>query len=98
MVRSSKGIRAKTRNILKKKPRNRGMPPVTKSLQSFNIGDKVNLIIEPAIHKGQPHRRFHGLTGTVTNTRGRAYVLEVKQGKKYKTLVVRPEHLKRSEA
>ena len=47
------------------------------------------------MHKGQPHPRFHGLTGTVVGTQGEAYILSVKVGKKDKTLLVRPEHLRK---
>jgi large subunit ribosomal protein L21e len=57
---------------------------------------RVDIVIDPAIHKGMPHRRYQGLTGVVTGKRGRAIVVDVKQGKAIKTLIIRPEHLRPS--
>lgn len=95
MVRRSKGTRSKTRQVLRKRPRQKGLPPVTRVLQTFENGEKANIIIDPSIHKGQPHRRFYGQTGTVIGKQGRAYLVEVKAGRKKKTLVVWPEHLRK---
>jgi len=95
MVRRSKGTRSKTRQLLRKRPRERGSPPITRVLQTFENGEKAGIIIDPSVHKGQPHRRFYGLTGTVVGKQGRAYLIEVKAGKKKKTLIVGPEHLRR---
>lgn len=95
MVRRSKGTRSKTRQVLRKRPRERGLPPITRVLQTFENGEKASIIIDPSVHKGQPHRRFYGLTGTVVGKQGRAYLIEVKSGKKKKTLIVGPEHLRK---
>jgi large subunit ribosomal protein L21e len=95
MVRRSKGTRSKTRQVLRKRPRQRGLPPVTRVLQTFENGEKASIIIDPSIHKGQPHRRFYGQTGTILGKQGRAYLVEVKVGRKKKTLVVWPEHLRK---
>jgi len=40
-----------------------------------------------------PAIRFHGKTGTVVGTQGRAYVLDVKDGNKIKTVLATPEHM-----
>ena len=69
------------------------MPALTKSLQKFNPGDRVDVVIDPSVHKGQPHHRFHGLTGRVKSPAGRAYYVEVKSGNMMKTVIARPEHL-----
>lgn len=95
MVRRSKGTRSKTRQLLRKRPRQKGLPNVTRVLQTFEEGEKANVIIDPSVHKGQPHRRFHGLTGTIVGKQGRAYLMEVNAGNKKKTLIVRPEHLRK---
>jgi large subunit ribosomal protein L21e len=95
MVRRSKGTRSKTRQILRKRYREKGMPSTTRLLQTFEIGEKASIVIDPSVHKGQPHRRFYGLTGTITGKQGKAYLLEVKTGKKKKTLIVGPEHLRK---
>jgi large subunit ribosomal protein L21e len=67
---------------------------VTKSLQNFSPGDRVVILLEPSQVKGMPHPRFHGKTGVIKEKRGRAYVVEVKEGDKVKTVISRPEHLK----
>ena len=93
MVRRSKGRRNRTRYKLQKKSRDRGMPTITRSLQKFSPGDRVNVKIDPAVHKGQPHHRFHGLTGVVKKQSGQAYYVELKSGKMLKTIIARPEHI-----
>jgi len=95
MVQRSKGIRSKSRSILRKKPRTRGMPTLTRALQHFEIGDSVNIDIEPSVHKGMPHPQFNGLTGKIEGMQGEAYLVGIIVGKKPKTLVVLPEHLGR---
>lgn len=88
------GPRKKTRYLLKKDLRRRGLPPVTRLIQRFEVGQKVHVVIEPSIHKGMPHRRFHGKTGTIIGQRGRAWVLEVTDGDATKTIIARPQHLR----
>ena len=88
------GPRKKTRYLLKKDLRKRGLPPVSSLIQHFEIGQKVHVVIEPSIHKGMPHRRFHGKTGTILGQRGRAWVLEVRDGDTRKMIIARPQHLK----
>lgn len=88
------GPRKKTRYLLKKDLRRRGLPPVSCLIQQFKIGEKVHVVIEPSIHKGMPHRRFHGKTGTIIGQRGRAWMLEVRDGDTMKVLIARPEHLR----
>ena len=95
MVIRSKGIRSKSRHILRKKPRTRGMPSLTKALQQYELGDAVSINIEPSIHKGMPHPQFQGYTGKIEGIQGNAYVVGIIVGKKHKTLIVRPEHLGR---
>ena len=95
-MRASKGTRTKTRTLLQKKPRARGLSPITRGFQSFENGEKVNIIIDPSIHKGMPFSRFHGLTGVIIGPRGSAYEVSVKDGDKTKIVVARPEHLVKS--
>jgi large subunit ribosomal protein L21e len=94
MVVRSKGFRSKTHHKLMKRPRERGMPPITHSLREFDVGSKVAININPAIQKGMPHPRFQGLTCIVHERRGDAYVLRVRVGGLTKTVISRPEHLK----
>ena len=95
MVKRSRGIRSKSRHILRKKPRTRGVSPITRALQQFEMGDNVNINIDSSYHKGMPHPRFHGRTGKVEGMQGAAYLVGITEGKKHKTLLIRPEHLGR---
>lgn len=95
MVKRSKGIRSKSRQILRKKPRDRGINSITRALQQFEKGESVNIVIDPAIHKGMPHIRFHGHTGTIEGMQGRSYVVGINDGGKHKSLIIKSEHLRR---
>jgi len=86
-MKKSKGLRTKTRSLLKKKPRERGKIGLSKS------GDKVMIKVDPGVHKGMPHRRYLGKIGTVIDKRGRSYLIGVRQGEAMKEIVVRPEHV-----
>jgi large subunit ribosomal protein L21e len=89
----SHGFRFKSGRKLRKRVRERGLK-IRKTLQQFEVGDRVHVEIDSAVHRGMPHPRFHGRTGEVVGMRGDAYLVRVRDGGKYKTLVVRPEHLK----
>jgi large subunit ribosomal protein L21e len=95
MVKRSKGIRSKSRHILRIKPRNRGISSITRAIQQFEIGESVNIILDPSTHKGMPHHRFHGSTGKIEGMQGEAYLVGINVGKKHKTLIVKSEHLGR---
>lgn len=92
-MRGSKGFRSGTRRLLKKEHKERGKIKMSKLLQEYQPGNRVVVRIDPSIQKGMPHRRFHGKTGTVTEKRGRSYVVTVPQGNAVKEIIVRPEHI-----
>ena len=69
---------------------------ITKEFRKFEVGDNVHVEIDPSIHKGQPHIRFHGLTARVVGMQGRSYMLDVFAGNKKKQIIVRPEHLRKA--
>ena len=94
MVKSSRGFRRRTRQLLRKNPRKRGLRPLGYMLTEYKVGDKVVISIDPSTHKGQPHRRYHGKVGVVLNRRGRAYIVGVRVGGKVKQIIALPEHLK----
>ena len=79
---------------MKKKPRKRGLPPLGRILTEYKPGDKVDIVIEPSVQKGAPHRRFHGKTAVIEGRRGNAYLIRVRDGNKFKTVIARPEHIK----
>jgi large subunit ribosomal protein L21e len=92
-MRKSKGYRAKTRALLKRKPRERGKTGLSKILHEYTSGEKVVIKIDPSVHKGMPHRRYHGRIGVIVEKKGRAYLVNVTQGNATKQIIVRPEHL-----
>ncbi len=96
MVKASKGYRRRTRSVMQKRARDRGLSPITKEFQTFDVGEQASVTIDPSIHKGQPHVRFQGETGTVAGKRGDAYLIDIKDGNKSKQLIVRPEHLRKA--
>jgi large subunit ribosomal protein L21e len=89
----SKGYRSRTRSLLRRKPRERGKTGLSKILYNYKTGERIVVKIDPSVHKGMPHRRYHGKVGTIINKRGRAYLVSVSQGKSIKEIIVRPEHL-----
>ena len=89
----SKGYRRKTRSLLRRKTRQRGKTGLSTILREYQSGDRVVVKLDPSIHKGMPHRRFHGRIGIVKSKKGRAYIVDVTQGDTIKTITVRPEHL-----
>ena len=96
MVKASKGIMERTRQKFRKRARQRGLSPITRTLQKFEEGDKVTIVIDSGVHGGQPHKRFHGLTGVIKEKRGRAYVVDVRFGGKVKQAIALPDHLRRA--
>ncbi|NYT00533.1 MAG: 50S ribosomal protein L21e [Methanocellales archaeon] len=88
------GSRRKTRHKLKKGVREKGLSTITRAIQEFKIGQRVHITIDPSVHDGIPHPSFHGRTAKVTGQRGRAYLLEVRDGNTFKELIVCPQHLK----
>ena len=89
----SKGFRSRTRRLLRRKPRERGKTGLSKILHEYKPGEKVVVKIDPSVHKGMPHRRYHGKIGVIVNKRGRGYIVNVTQGRAVKEIIVRPEHL-----
>jgi len=98
MVKSSKGFRSRSRGTFTKEVRERGLPPVTRFLREFEVGDRVIVRIEPSDPHGQPHPRYQGRTCTVIGRSGRAYRLEFLDGGKRKELVATPIHLAPADA
>ncbi|MGA2783532.1 MAG: 50S ribosomal protein L21e [Candidatus Bathyarchaeia archaeon] len=92
-MRRSKGYRSRTRSLLRKRPRERGKIGLSRILRTYQNGEKVTILLEPSVHKGMPHRRYHGRVGIVQERRGRSYVVNVEMGKQTKQIIARPEHL-----
>jgi large subunit ribosomal protein L21e len=93
-MKKSKGYRAGTRHLLKKKPRERGKLNLSSLLYQYKPGNRVVIKIDPSVHNGMPHKRYHGRVGTIIEKRGRSYIVSVTQGNAVKEIIVRPEHLR----
>lgn len=89
MVAKSHGPRRRTREKFRKTRRT----TASQFLREFKPGDSVTIKIEPAVQKGAPFRRFYGITGKIISKRGRAYIVKIKDGKKEKQIIAKPEHL-----
>jgi large subunit ribosomal protein L21e len=90
-----KGYRNKTRKRHRRNARDKGLGSIEKYLIDFEINNKVDIITNSSQHKrGMPHRRYHGLTGTIKGKRGRCFEVQVKQGNSTKTLIIGREHLR----
>jgi large subunit ribosomal protein L21e len=92
-MRRSKGSKSGTRYKLKKDIRSKGKRSISKTLQQFEKGARVHIVIDPSVQKGMPYPRFHGKTGTVVEKRGRAYLVEISENDAKKTVICAPAHL-----
>ena len=92
-MKGTRGYKSGTRKLLRKHTRSKGMIPLGRLLREYAPGEKVSIIIDSSVAKGQPHKRFYGKVGEVREKRGRAYVVLVYDGGLRKQLIVRPEHL-----
>jgi len=87
------GNRRKTRSKFRRNIRDRGKVSIRKYLQSFKIGDKVCLTLNPSVHKGPYFPRFHGNKGVIKNKKGACYIVQIKDRDKTKKLIIHPIHL-----
>jgi large subunit ribosomal protein L21e len=89
----SHGFRRGSRRIMTKKPRERGLQPLGRLLHGYKPGDRAVIKIDPSVHKGMPHSRYQGKVGIIEGKRGSAYIIHMEEGRKIRSLIVRPEHL-----
>lgn len=87
-MKGSKGFRANSRYKLRE-----GRFRIANSLQDFKPGSKVRVKLNPNVHKGMPHPKFQGTLGRILGKKGRSFILEVKNGNKFKRIISKPEHL-----
>jgi len=94
VLKRSKGYRNRNRTLLRRKPRDRGKIALGRLLINYQQGQRVRILINPAVQKGMPHRRYYGRVGTIAEKRGRAYVIEVNSGGRLpRQIIARPEHI-----
>merc|ERR1712070_592312 len=74
-----------------------GLIKMSKYLTTYKVGDCVDIKANPAIHKGMPHKHYHGRTGIIYNVTKRAVGVNVNKivnGRGIiKKVVVRVEHV-----
>ena len=95
MVKRIGGLRRKTRYKFRKEKRSRGKISMTRYFQSFNVGDRVYLGVEPSVQKGMYYPHFMGKSGIIKSKRGKCYEVTINDLGKEKTLIIHPVHLKK---
>lgn len=80
--------------IKRKRRKEKGTLALSKYFQEIKPGDKVALIRNLSYKASFP-RRLQGITGTIITTRGKAFVVNLCEGKKDKTFIIRRVHLKK---
>ena len=98
MVTRKGGNRRNTRYITRKTQGTHGKFSLRRYLQQLKPEEKVSLVAESSVHKGQYFKRFHGKIATVLRRRGFCYEVKLKDQGKEKTLIVHPVHLKKLKA
>ena len=61
------GVRARTRDLFAKPYKKHGAVPFSRYFANYRVGDYVDIIADGSIHKGMPHKFYHGKTGRVYN-------------------------------
>ncbi|KAF0853003.1 60S large subunit ribosomal protein eL21 (rpL21) [Andalucia godoyi] len=97
---NSKGYRARTRHTFQRGFRKHGTIKLSTYFTDFRLGDVVDVKANGAIHKGMPHKFYHGKTGVVWNISPQAIGVELNKQVRNrivkKRIHVRVEHLKKS--
>merc|ERR1712124_56340 len=99
---NSFGVRARTRDLFAKRWGTYGMPSMKTYLTTFKRGDIVDIVANPAIHKGFPFKHYQGKTGVIWNVTKTSVgvILNKKVGNRIikKRIHVRIEHVKHSKS
>ena len=94
------GVRARTRDLFSKPYKKHGATPFQRYFITFRKGDYVDIIVDGSIHKGMPHKFYHGKTGRVFNVTQHALGVVVNKlvnGRIIpKRIHVRIEHVRKS--
>jgi large subunit ribosomal protein L21e len=96
----SHGLRSNTRDKFAKPFRGHGKPLPSKYLTTYKVGEYVDIAADSSIHKGMPHKFYHGRTGRVFDVTPRSIGVEVNKEVNGRILVkrihVRVEHVRPS--
>ena len=92
------GYRGKTRHLFKRPFRCNGPEHLSTYMQQYKKGMFVDIVANGSIHKGMPHKFYHGRTGRVfdisPNSIGVIVNKQVRNRIVEKRIHVRVEHLK----
>jgi len=86
------GKRGRTRAKFKKKDPKVSVNDVMKE---FELGDKVQVVIDSSSHSGLPYKGFQGLTGEVSGKRGSSFEVKLNKGNRKIMVVTTAVHLKK---
>merc|ERR1712185_563485 len=79
-----------------------GATPFSRYFVTYKVGDYVDVIADGSIHKGMPHKFYHGKTGKVFNVTAHAVgviVNKLNNGRIIpKRIHVRIEHVRKSQS
>jgi len=96
----TKGYNRRARDKFTKPFRANGAIKISNYLTTYKVGDYVDIRVDGAIHKGMPHKYYHGRTGRVFNINPRSVGVivnkPIKQRQIAKRLHVRIEHVRLS--
>ena len=96
----SHGVRARTRDLFAKPYKKHGATPFNRYFVNYKVGDYVDVIADGSVHKGMPHKFYHGKTGRVFNVTAHAVGVVVNKlvnGRIIpKRIHVRIEHVRKS--
>jgi large subunit ribosomal protein L21e len=96
----SHGLKSGTRHLFAKKFRKHGIPSVSTVLTTYKVGEYVDVVADPAVREGMPHKYYHGRTGIVWNVtpRGVGVIVNkvVRNRTMRKRLCIRYEHVRKS--
>ncbi len=96
----SHGKRSNTRDKFSKPFRKHGVPLPSKYLATYRVGEYVDIVADASIHKGMPHKFYHGRTGRIFDITPRSVGVEVNKevnGRIFvKRIHVRTEHVRPS--
>ncbi|KAJ3039015.1 60S ribosomal protein L21A [Rhizophlyctis rosea] len=94
------GLRARTRHLFSRNFREKGAIRLSTYLKTYKVGDIVDIKANGAVHRGMPHKYYHGKTGIIYNvTKTSVGIIINKQvGNRYieKRVNIRVEHIKHS--
>jgi len=96
----SKGKRSNTRSINTRAFKCRGPEHISSYIQTFKVGDFVDVAINSSIHKGMPYKFYHGKTGKIFNISKSSIGVKMQKivgnRKIIKKINIKIEHLKKS--